>query len=101
MKFRSSRLISLSPSQQGIAQPQIFESNKGNVVEELPHSYSDSKKNVDQVIDRDRLREAEQKDQELEERIQGWKTGVEGDKVVAPTPKGQQSVGPLVDDIHR
>ena len=87
--------------QQGIAQPKIFESNKGNVGGKLTPSYSDSKKNVDQVIDRDRLREAEQKDRELEERIQGWKTVVEGDKVVGPTPKGQQSVGPLVDDIHR
>ena len=60
-----------------------------------------AKKNVDQLIDRGRLREAEQKDQELEERIKGWKTGVESDKAVGPTPKGQKSVGPLVDDIHR
>ena len=87
--------------QQGIAQPKIADSNKSNVEEEPTHSYSDAKKNVNQVIDRDRLRKTEQEDRELEERIQGWKTGVEGDKVVGPTPKGQQSVGPLVDDIHR
>lgn len=85
-----------------IAQPKKVESN--NVEEKLTGAYSDAKKNVNQVVDRARLREAEVKDAELEERIKGWKTDVDGDakdKVVGSTPKGQQSVAPLVDDIHR
>ena len=89
-------------SKQYVAQPRKVESNTGNVGKNLIQANSDSNKRVDQVIDQARLKEAAQKDQELEEKIKNWDTGVKGDdKARGPTPYGQQSVRPLVDDIHR
>ena len=75
------------------------ESKENNTGEDLTHAESDAKKNIDQIIDHARLRELEQNDQDLEKRIMGWKTEVEG--VEKATPKGQESVGAHVDDIHR
>ena len=71
-----------------------------NSGEKLTHAYSDA----NQMVDRAKLKEAEVKDAELEKRIMGWETDVDGDaraKVLGDTPKGQQSVAPIVDDIHR
>ena len=89
-------------SKQYVAQPKKVESNTGSVGENLIQANSDSNKRVDQVIDQARLKEAKQKDQELEERIKGWNVDLKADeKLGSPTPYGQQSVGPFVDDIHR
>ena len=89
-------------SKQYVAQPKKVESNTGSVGENLIQANSDSNKRVDQVIDQARLKEAKQKDQELEERIKGWNVDLKADeKLGSPTPYGQQSVGPLVDHIHR
>ena len=89
-------------SKQYVAEPTKVEPKTGNAGEHLVQANNDTIKRVDQVIDRVRLKEAEKKDRELEEKIANWDTSVKSDdKVDSPTPYGQQSVGPIVNDIHR